>query len=582
MLKFLNKKITLVIIVSSIAAVFIVYLYFISLANNDIKFRYPLNEAVFPSEFAPPSFKWIDSEGDTSMMYCITFKLKNSKKISYSTEGFVWKPEIEAWDSIKSLSYNLPVQVTVFRDKDQGRNILKQKAKISIRISKYSVDAPVLYRQIPLPFTFAEKNIELTSYSLYNVGSENPVRDGLSNFRVCGNCHSASLDGKSLAVDFDASTRDKGGFFIADIDTQMYFNKDNYISWTKLQGQSTFGLFSKISSDGRYVVTTLKDRVVSEKFDDYKDREYSQLFFPINGILAIYDRQTGILWELEGANDINYVQTNAMWYPDDKYLVFARAKAVPFDGTGEWDSSTLADEELIKEFLTGKRELKYDLYIIPFNDGRGGKAKPLEGASNNGMSNYFPAVSPDGKWLVYCQSEKFMMLQADSRLHIIPAKGGKSQKLKCNFKNMNSWHAWSPNSKWLVYSSKSMSIYTDMFLTHINEKGESSIPVLLENSKTGLRAVNYPEFINRDPGLDMIMNYDYVNLLHIRDAILTKDKDKAKKLLDVYLAQGQVFLPQEFQEISYIYTNFGDFKNAEKYRKLVTEADSVLQNRVNQ
>jgi hypothetical protein len=41
--------------------------------------------------------------------------------------------------------------------------------------------------------------------------------------------------------------------------------------------------------------------------------------------------------------------------------------------------------------------IPFDLYRIDFNHGRGGVPEPLEGASNNGMSNYFARYSPDGR-----------------------------------------------------------------------------------------------------------------------------------------------------------------------------------------
>lgn len=51
-----------------------------------------------------------------------------------------------------------------------------------------------------------------------------------------------------------------------------------------------------------------------------------------------------------------------------------------------------------------ERQIKYDLYRIPFNGGKGGKAEPIAGASQNGMSNSFPKISPDGRWLVFVQA----------------------------------------------------------------------------------------------------------------------------------------------------------------------------------
>src|ERR1017187_6838874 len=90
-----------------------------------------------------------------------------------------------------------------------------------------------------------------------------------------------------------------------------------------------------------------------------------------------------------------------------------------------------------------------------------------------------------------------MLLQPDSALYIIPAEGGEARRLKCNTARMNSWHSWSPNSRWLVFSSKANSPYTQLFLTHIDEQGESSPPVVLANFTAPDRAANIPEFVNR-------------------------------------------------------------------------------------
>jgi len=70
---------------------------------------------------------------------------------------------------------------------------------------------------------------------------------------------------------------------------------------------------------------------------------------------------------------------------------------------------------------------------------------------------------------------------------------------------MNSWHSWSPNSKWIVFSSKVNSAYTQLFLTHIDEKGNSSPPVLLSQFTASDRAANIPEFVNiSDDGIKKI------------------------------------------------------------------------------
>jgi tetratricopeptide (TPR) repeat protein len=159
----------------------------------------------------------------------------------------------------------------------------------------------------------------------------------------------------------------------------------------------------------------------------------------------------------------------------------------------------LLTTEDCKEFTQGGEIFQYDVYRIPFADGKGGTAEPLRGASANGKSNYFPKCSPDGKWVVFCRARSFMLLQADSELYIVPASGGDARRMRCNTARMNSWHSWSPNGRWLVFSSKAFSPYTQLFLTHIDVDGRDTPPVLLENFTAPDRAANIPEFVNLAP-----------------------------------------------------------------------------------
>jgi len=222
---------------------------------------------------------------------------------------------------------------------------------------------------------------------------------------------------------------------------------------------------------------------------------FSQLFFPVKGILCIYDTQTRTFQSLPGADDPQYVQSNPTWSPDGKYIVFARAKAYDLKHT-EGMGKVLLTREECKEFTEDGKPFLFDLYRIPFNDGKGGSPEPIEGASANGMSNYFAKYSPDGKWIIFCKAKSYMLLQPDSELYIIPAEGGKAQRLRANTTRMNSWHSFSPNGKWLVFSSKANSAYTQLFLTHIDQQGRSTPAVLLSHFTSPDRAANIPEFIN--------------------------------------------------------------------------------------
>jgi hypothetical protein len=489
-----------------------------------------------------------------------------NKKFSTNSvvKGELWSPAESAWDSLKALSEGGRIFFTVKR-----AGVDESPAKVSFSLSKDSVGAPVLYRQMPIPFLFAERNLDSMNFVLINFGSSEKPHSAMKGFPVCGNCHSLSADGHTLGLDLDAGLRDKGGYFITKIEDTVQFNIENYNSWSKMEKRRTFGLFSKVSPDGRYIVTTVKDRVVIKNFPiggNIEELKYSQLFFPVNGHLAIYDIEAKTLKELPGANLEEYVQSNAIWTPDGKNIIFCRAEAMPREG--KMHEIDVKDTSIVNSFVRRERKVKFDLCIIPFNNGNGGKAEPIKGASGNGMSNFFPAISPDGKWIVYCQAESFMLLQPDSRLHIIPYGGGKSRMLKSNFRSMNSWHAWSPNSKWMVFVSKIYSPYTDLFLTHIDEKGNASVPVLVDRAREPYTVVNYPEFINIRPEKTFTMKYDFVEIAHIFKAVKAGYYDQAKELYYKYEKQKPFLFKQDCLDLSILLRTMGLPEEAKKYDEL--------------
>ncbi|RPJ36800.1 MAG: hypothetical protein EHM35_07500 [Planctomycetaceae bacterium] len=367
-----------------------------------------------------------------------------------------------------------------------------------LSVSDDPVDAPIFYRDVPLPFRHVLNNIESIRWRLGEVSSHKPPTL-LTGMKVCGNCHSFTADGKTLAMDVDYGS-DKGSYVIADTGPETVLRRDNVISWSDYRRddkEPTFGLLAQISPDGRYVVSTVKDRSVFAAVDEL---DYSQRFFPVAGILVTYDRQTKQFSPLKGADDRQYVQSNPVWSPDGKTILFARSESYALKGLKD-PSSAVVEKDEVTEFFEGGRKFRYDLYRIDFNDGRGGDPTPLPGASGNGVSNYFPRYSPDGRWIVFCQSDTFMLLRPDSTLYIMPSTGGTPRMMRCNFPGkMNSWHSWSPNGRWLVFASKAHGPFTQLWLTHIDAEGNDSPAVLLEHFTAADRAANIPEFVNVRPG----------------------------------------------------------------------------------
>jgi Flp pilus assembly protein TadD len=511
---------------------------------------YPLNQSVFPPDITAPTFLWHDpSQEATGWVIDISFA-SHAKPIRIETPGkllqvgdldpeagpapeltpeqtatHTWQPDEATWTAIKKLSVNAPATIVISGIAAEHKPV--SSGRVTISTSTDPVGAPIFYRNVPLRSSappedapiapLPQSSIPLIKWEVRNV-SEPESHVVMEKLPTCANCHSFSRDGKTFGLDMDGPRNDKGLYALVPVSKNMTIHTQDMIHWSSFRLNSEastaspatkrFGFMSQISPDGRYVVTSigppdngnknqkqvpglasgLLDRLFST---NYKDFRFLQVFYPTRGILAWYDRKEEKMQPLPGADDPSFVQTSAFWSPDGKYLIFSRAAARnPFPPGAPKP-----------EFANDPREpqIQYDLYKIPFNDGRGGKAVPLAGASQNGMSNNFPKVSPDGKWIVFVQNKNGLLMRPDSRLFIIPFNGGKARLMTCNTSLMNSWHTFSPNGRWLAFSSKSRSPYTQLMLTHIDANGNDTPAIMIENTTAANRAVNIPEFVNMDP-----------------------------------------------------------------------------------
>ncbi|MBN1821924.1 MAG: PD40 domain-containing protein [Prolixibacteraceae bacterium] len=473
-----------------------------SIKPSGIIINYPLEGTIFPPEFPAPEFIWKDSNSGKATYYISVLNNKKEKLFTCTVDSLFWRPDAGDWENIKKQSDNEKINIIIV---GEHRGITKKisSAISCFSISADSVGASVFYRGVPLPFGYAIQHFNEIEWYLCNVNGEKPKKV-LENMPVCANCHSFTKEGTKLAMDIDYGN-DKGSYIETPIEDTIKLTHDKIISWSDYKREDreqTYGLLSQISPDGKYVLSTVKDLSVFIPVDNL---EYSQLFFPVKGILVYYDFEKRAFNELRGANDRSLVQSNPCWSPDGEKVVFTRAKSYFSPALANSHGVTSRKEDVI-EFLNGEKDFKFDLYQVDFNNGNGGEPVAVQGASHNHLSNYFARFSPNGKWIVFCQAENFMLLQPDSKMYIMPANGGVPRLMNCNTGNMNSWHSWSPNSKWIVFSSKKKGAYTQLYLTYVDESGNDSPPVFLENMAFEKKAANIPEFVKNCKPFDLIID----------------------------------------------------------------------------
>jgi hypothetical protein len=493
---------------------------------SPISIDYPENGSIFPPGITPPTFLWRDAAG-TSWTIDVTFPDKSApihavskgehmklgaidpdcvadsnkppKLTLRQAATWTWTPDAATWSAIQthSMGQEASLVITGYRD---GKAY--SQSNLQFTTSKDPVGAPIFYRDVPLMPSagvngvvspLAPTAIPLIHWRLRDI-RQPESRTVLKDMPTCGNCHSFSADGKTFGMDIDGPANDKGLYAVVPVAKHMVIQSKDMVHWNTdgRVGQARVGFMSQVSPDGRYVVSTfagpdlqLQDSYYVKNFLDYR---FLQVFYPTRGILEWYSRATGRRNPLPGADNPKYVQTDGVWSPDGKWIVFARAEARAPRAPDQLPATHALD--------ANETQIKYELYRIPFNDGKGGVAEPIVGASANGMSNNFPKVSPDGKWIVFVQCRNGQLMRPDSQLYILPFDGGTPRRMRANTSLMNSWHSFSPNGRWLVFSSKARSPYTQMYLTHIDANGNDSPAILIDNATAANRAVNIPEFAN--------------------------------------------------------------------------------------
>jgi dipeptidyl aminopeptidase/acylaminoacyl peptidase len=152
------------------------------------------------------------------------------------------------------------------------------------------------------------------------------------------------------------------------------------------------------------------------------------------------------------------------------------------------------------------RNIKYSLCSVSFDPETGTigeKTDTLISSSLTGKSVTMPRISPDGKYIIVTQSDygNFPAYNEEADLYMYNTTDSSYVRLDAiNSKQVESYHSWSSNGKWLVFSSRRLDgLYMNAFIAHINEDGSQGKPFLLPQQdadfyKSFLFSFNIPEF----------------------------------------------------------------------------------------
>lgn len=150
-------------------------------------------------------------------------------------------------------------------------------------------------------------------------------------------------------------------------------------------------------------------------------------------------------------------------------------------------------------------KVRYSLCSIDFNEKTkefGNKVDTIFKSST--LSATLPRISPNGEYLLFTAAEygNFHISHKSSDLWLLNMKNGVTTKATTwNSSDVDSYHSWSDNSRWVVFSSKrDDGLHTRLFIAYINENGKLGVPFMLPQedpifNKKFMKAYNIPEFV---------------------------------------------------------------------------------------
>ena len=401
------------------------------------------NESVIPLNYYQPLIEW-QGKRDSLKLYIV---LEN-QSIQKTVSGGKWRPAAKEFKSF--LDDSIVYFLLVYEDQER----LFRSPIVKITVSEYSLDEAIIYRLVD-PYFDPSKPALIEKLSIEDPQKTQSVKIN----SACIGCHGYSNAATSFNIKRDGKRR------------FVYSTSENAIKDYKQKFIGHFSFFSQII-DQRYMLLAANTFGTIDLKND-KNEPFDLIYK--EGDIFVFDFEEEKLFPLPGASELDYVEDMPSFSYDGEKIIFSKYK------------------------VTDDSIPSMDLTMIDFNGGAGGTPETIL-KSEPGEYFYFGQFSPDSKWISFCKGNgcKGIFARKTSDIYLMNRQNKKIKKLNLNLDNsMDSWHKWSENSHWLIFSSKrDTTDLTSLYLTYIDDKGNDSPPIKLYGSDS--LKVNIPQYIKSD------------------------------------------------------------------------------------
>lgn len=401
--------------------------------------------------------------------YHLTVMGANSS-INVRSKNSAFDIPLKAWRKLLASNTDKEISMKVSKKTSEGWIAYKD---ILVRVSSEAIDPYLAYRKIPPYEQWNRMGIYQRHLESFE---ETPIFENKMTDYGCVNCHTFNQRQPNQML-FHSRAKAPGTAYIHN----GIVNKLN----TRTPETNANMQYPYWHPSGRYVVAS-----VNSTWESY--------YYHSNDRVEVFDTESDVyVYDMEGnevfGNELlaspSAYETFPTFSPDGKSLYFCTA-------------------EFVDSLAYHIEQLKYSLCRVDFDAETatiGTKVDTLFSAKKTGMSLSHPRISPDGSKMVVCITKygNFPANKKDADLYIIDMSTGEMKLLEgANSQRADSYHSWSGNSHWMVFSSRRINgYYSRPYITYIDEQGRASKPFLLPQHnpykfyQDQMMSYNLPELI---------------------------------------------------------------------------------------
>lgn len=393
-------------------------------------------------------------------------------------QGDKIQPDADDWQALVQSADSIQVDVYIEHD-----GLWTHYKPFSIHVSKDSIDPYISYRLIS-PSYVAYEELTISQRCLENY-DKSIIYDNMlcskEQAGQCINCHNYQQYNPER-MQFHAR-ENLGGTVIA---------YDGHVKKLNMKNDSILSAGVYPSWHPWLKLIVYSTNKTHQAFHSVHPNKVE--VFDTESDLIAYDLEKNEVWNIENAPD--EMEVFPFWAKDGKTLYYCSA---------HFDYNDSIDDKGV-DILSRATEIKYNIYKKSFNPETltFGPRELVFDAAAMGKSATFPRISPDGRFLMFTMAEfgVFHIWHRDADLWLADLKTGEARPMtELNSPETESYHSWSSNGKWVIYSSRRYDgQYTRPFIAHIDQNGNGTKPFELpcanpDYHRQSLKCYNIPEFM---------------------------------------------------------------------------------------